>query len=101
MKPNRTNSENKNNKNNTAAVMIAKTNITRPAKNRRKITDIVESIFKHNNNNSLHVGQIYNRMLQRHWKTNGKTPRQTISSKLNRDPRFVRVAPNNFRLISN
>lgn len=83
---------NQNTTNNTA-------NVTRPAKNRRKITDIVENIFKRNNNTNLHVSQIYNRMLQRHWKTNGKTPRQTITSKLNKDPRFTRVGPNTFKLI--
>ena len=69
-------------------------NIVRP----RKIIELCINIFTQNENRPLYVGDIYNRMKQRHWKTNGKTPTQTISAKLRSDNRFKKVAPNTFTL---
>jgi hypothetical protein len=63
-----------------------------------KITDICINIFSQNQNKPLYVDDIYSRMRQRHWKTNGKTPTQTIGSKLRADYRFIKVGPNTFKL---
>jgi len=66
-----------------------------------KITDVCIRIFSQNENKALHVSGVFNRMKQRHWSTNGKTPLQTIASKLNLDDRFVKTGPNMFRLDDN
>jgi len=67
-------------------------------KNRRTIVDVCIGIFTKNENKPMYVKNIYSAMRQRHWRTEGKTPQQTISSKLNADYRFVRVSPNTFKM---
>jgi len=70
----------------------------RAAKNRRTIVDVCIGIFTKNENKPMYVKNIYGAMRQRHWRTEGKTPQQTISSKLNADYRFIRVSPNTFQM---
>ena len=79
-------------------VQKTETTSVRSAKNRRTIVDVCIVIFTKNENKPMYVKNIYSAMRQRHWKTEGKTPEQTISSKLNRDYRFVRVSPNTFKM---
>lgn len=74
------------------------TRVTSAAKNRRSVVDVCIGIFTKNENKPMYVKKIYSAMRQRHWKTEGKTPQQTISSKLNKDYRFKRVAPNTFQM---
>ncbi|HUU87578.1 MAG TPA: HTH domain-containing protein [Candidatus Glassbacteria bacterium] len=72
--------------------------IASAVKNRRTIVDVCIGIFTKNENRPMYVKNIYSAMRQRHWRTSGKTPQQTISSKLNADYRFVRVSPNTFKM---
>lgn len=69
-------------------------------KAKKTIVEICLGIFANNGNKPLYVKSIYSAMRQRQWKTEGKTPYQTISSKLRLDERFEKTAPNTFRLRS-
>ena len=72
--------------------------VTKPYPNKRRIIDVCIGIFDKNENTPLYVKDIYNRMRQRHWITNGATPHKTVYTKLFMDYRFVRVGPATFQL---
>jgi len=64
----------------------------------KRIVDYCIDIATNNKNKPMHVEKIYAQMRRRHWKTTGKTPKQTISYTLNKDYRFNRISSNTFVL---